>query len=139
MLRLYSVISVFCFTLTISSCSTWRIKNEIEFFCKEAIVLPSDMELIQNNNILSDSLKQTLKAPIKLILYFSTDRCTSCVISRLRDYEKIFQLKVEDLFSPLIIFSPKEDVWEYKAFITNLKLQSCLILFTSISTMSFSS
>lgn len=124
MLRLYSVISVFCFTLTITSCSTCRIKNEIESFCKDAIRLPAQLEMIQDGIVIPDSMNLPITTPIKLIIYFPTDRCTSCVIGKLGEYETIFRLKVKGLFSPIIIFSLKENAREYKILTSNLKFQS---------------
>lgn len=107
-----------------TSCSQWRIKNEIESFCQETVSLPADLEMVCESTVLSDSLELALTDPIKLILYFSADRCTSCVIRGLEDYEKVFKLKVEGLFSPIIMFSPQDDDREYKGLITNLKFQS---------------
>ena len=121
---IYRKILLLNFVILIASCSQWRIKNEIESFSKEAIRLPTDLEIVQDGVVLPDSLKQTLTNPVKLILYFSANRCTSCVIKGLRDYDKIFALKVENQFSPLIIFSPRDRAQEYKALITDLKLQS---------------
>lgn len=113
-----------CLVIFVASCSQWRIKSEIESFSKESIRLPTDLEIVQDGVVLPDSLKQTMTNPIKLVLFFSADRCTSCVIGRLGDYEKIFSLRAENQFSPIIIFSPKEDPREYKTLITDLKIQS---------------
>lgn len=121
---MYRKVLLLCLVAFVASCSQWRMKNEIESFSKESICLPADLEIVQDGVVLPDSLSQTLTDPIKLILYFAADRCTSCVIGRLHDYEKIVKLKIKGLFSPIIIFSPKEDAWEYKTLITDLKVQS---------------
>ncbi len=106
-----------------TSCTQWRIKKQLESFCKETIYIPSEFDILQDG-VLLDSLQQPLTDKIKFILYFSADRCTSCTIGKLSDYEKIVKLKIKGLFSPIIIFSPKEDAWEYKTLITDLKVQS---------------
>ena len=121
---MYRKVLLLCLVAFVASCSQWRMKNEIESFSKESICLPADLEIVQDGVVLPDSLSQTLTDPIKLILYFAADRCTSCVIGRLHDYEKIFRLRMENQFSPTIIFSPKDEPREYKALIADLKFQS---------------
>lgn len=107
----------------ICACSHQQVKEEIASFSKEAICLPAELEVVQGGVIPSDSLNRILVYPIKLIFYFSPERCTSCTVDRLGDYESIFNLTVEDAFSPIIIFSSKNAL-EYKVLITELQIRS---------------
>lgn len=108
----------------IVGCSPRSIEEEVLSFIDKTICFPDSMTVIQNEIITSNSLILNDLYPIKLILYYSPNRCTPCIIGRLKDYERIFDLEVENQFSPQIILASKEKTHEYKALISELKMQS---------------
>ncbi len=107
--------------LSVHSCSQQQIKNQIASFCESVIQFPYDLEVWHDNCMHSDSLYRIPTNSIKFVFYFSEDECSSCAIEGLGIYEEFFRLTVDDIFYPMIIFSPK-DGQEYKALQVNLKL-----------------
>lgn len=121
---MYRKILLLNLCIFIVGCSRWQMKDEIKSFLGKTVCFPNNLIAVHNGIALSDSLISDGGCPIKLVLYFSANRCTPCVIGKFRDYEKIFKMEVENQFSPLIILSTKEEKYEYKTLVSELVIRS---------------
>lgn len=105
-----------------ASCSQWRMKRQLEAFGKETILLPQDLVVVQEG-VLTDSIDPGSLRPVKLVLYFSPERCTSCLTGRLEEYERLFELSETTPYSPMLLFSPGTEERAYKTLLTDLRIR----------------
>lgn len=102
--------------LLLSSCTErYKIKKALVEFTKSEIVIPDDLECI-NNRQTTKINKDTLKS-LKLIVYYDSLECSSCMISHLVDIYDLYEIADSCNFSILTIFSPKKSDME------NIELQ----------------
>ena len=105
-----------CMWLLASSCTErHKIKKALVEFTKSEIVIPSDLECINNRQITKIN-KDTLKS-LKFIVYYDSLECSSCRVSNLVDIYELYEIADSCNFSVLTIFSPK------RSDIENIALQ----------------
>ena len=102
-------------------CAQWRLKNSLECFCGSQVRMPDDLEIVVDGAAV-DSVAGCALA--KLVLYFPTDCCTSCSLSKLGDYNELFELceRSEGRFALVPLFAPAEA--DYAAVHADLQLRT---------------
>ena len=95
-----------CMCLWASSCTErHKIKKALVEFTKSEIVIPSDLECINNRQITKINI-DTLKS-LKFIVYYDSLECSSCRISHLVDIYPLYDMADTCNFSVITVFSPK--------------------------------
>lgn len=95
-----------CMWLWASSCTErHKIKKALVEFTKSEIVIPSDLECINNRQI-KEINTDTLK-PLKFIVYYDSLECSACRISHLVDIYPLYDMADTCDFSVITVFSPK--------------------------------
>lgn len=94
-------------TISFFSCTKNTITKELQELKKYSISIPSDIMVINNGQLISSFIHDTLYA--KLIIYYDSTECSSCHIAHLNDWNEIIQISHQyNKFRPIFIFSPSK-------------------------------
>lgn len=108
--------------LLATSCTRLKLEKELELFTQTEIQLPKNLAIVQNGAF-QDLSFDIPKHPIKLIIYYSPESCSSCQAAHLYKLEQLFCYKSDKhLFTPMIIMSPDEQ--QYALTLKLLKSQT---------------
>ena len=90
-----------------NSCKNLSLKSDYREFVNSEIILPDSLCLVHDDQVLTVS--PDIARPT-LIIFIDSTSCTSCQISHLNEFEKLFDLSAgSELFDMMILFSPKTE------------------------------
>ena len=78
--------------LLATSCTRLKLEKELELFTQTEIQLPKNLAIVQNGAF-QDLSFDIPKHPIKLIIYYSPESCSSCQAAHLYKLEQLFCYK----------------------------------------------
>lgn len=102
---LRSILLIPLLSLGLTSCGEKaRIRENMVRFMKSEIVIPDDLECINNRDI--TPICKEIFMPNKFIIYYDSLDCSSCRISHLVDIYPIYEMADTINFTVITIFSP---------------------------------
>jgi len=101
---LYRLVSIFIIIFSSLSCSDLGLRHTLKHLMTEIIVMPSHIEMVRKDSVLTCSLD----SHAKFIVYLDSTDCMSCRIEKLFRYENLYNASEKSpLFDLVILISPK--------------------------------
>lgn len=107
-MKLNAIILIGCMVLSYG-CSRNLDKQLFVDLCESKVRIPTEMQVIKDGSLQNMSVED-LSNSVKLVLYYSSAECTSCVAGHFYELEWAFELYPKNkFFKPIVIMNPSEN------------------------------